>query len=450
MAKKRCLIVFLLFIIPSVYALYEEVAVSGWVNSSNTLTTKDNRTFTIQLAPGNLRIIVNMPNSDSLTVKNGSCEVIGFYDVCFLDSAFAYHDYEEDRDYYKAKVSIYDIIANLEMTRTISAANLLINEEAIIGISIINSGDREATNVKFTDKFPPPFVITSVSGCLAYGDEIGWDGSLNKLQEKKCSYTIKSIAAVNYTSKANISYFNGKETKYEYSDSKFFNIPDHQLNVKADLSANNAEINEKVRLDVKIQNNHSRYPIRVENFYIDIPIGLKILNTPALFEREYNKFKWRKTLEPLEEKESSIELNVEEKKKYVINVHAEYIINNVRNSIDKFLILNEPSLEVKKTNTTLPSEKNITSGLNESAIINDSNDLTNLTNNTNISSTATENISTMLPEAEAKEEQESIIPEKEGKIETIKKINSNMKKFFRPRSGFSMEGKRNNFFISIV
>ncbi len=389
MQKKRYLALFLLFAIPYVYGLCEERAVEGWVNSTSNITAKDNRSFNIIIASDAARILANLPTGNSVTVKNGECEILDFYDICFAGVNASYHDYEEDRDYYKAKVVIYDLPACINLSRTIDRTDLLINEGANVNVVIFNSGEREATDVMITDRFPSPFVITAVSGCEIERDKVIWRGSLDRYGEKKCSYTVKPAAKTNYTSKLNLSYYNGKKTKYMYSDSQSFKIPDYELKIAANLSAQRASVNDQLTFYIKIQNNHSSYPIRIENFYIDIPIGLKIMNVPVLLEREYNKFRWQKTLEPSAEVESTIELKVEEEEYYAIKIHAEFLTNNVRKSFDKLLKINEPLVP---EDITIPIEEDIPIEANESAVINQS--VVDLINVTNSSEVVIENLST--------------------------------------------------------
>ena len=78
----------------------------------------------------------------------------------------------------------------------------------------------------------------------------------------------------------------------------------------------------------------------MENFYVDVPVELEVLNVPSELTREYNKFKWYGTLDPLEEKESKIEFKVKSTKEHIVKVRAEYIINNLRKTLGKTLKLN--------------------------------------------------------------------------------------------------------------
>lgn len=419
MQKKRYLALLFLFVIPSVYPLCEEIAAQGWVNSTENITAKDNRSFGIIVSSDTTRIIADLPTGNSLSIKSGECDIMDFYDICFSSVNVSYHSYEEDRDYYKAKVVIYDLPACINLSRTVDKTDLLMNEEANFEVSILNSGEREATNIRLTDKFPSPFGITAVSGCKVYGDEVVWEGSLGKLQEKRCSYTIKPIAKANYSSKLSLAYFNGKENKKAYSDSVYFNIPDHQLHITAKLSADIAKLGDKVTLSVKIQNNNSDHPIRVENFYIDIPIGLEILNVPLVLEREYNTFRWQKTLEPSGEAGSVIELKAKKEEYHKIKIHADYIINSIRNTIDEYLALNEPLFAIKEENAAAPVKENIIDDLDEDDITNES---IGLANETGAGDTGTENITTASPEIETQDEEETIISEKEEKEPIIKSI----------------------------
>ncbi len=340
MMEKRCfLVVFLFFLLASgAFAVEDdEKEIYSGSAASGEVITADGGNFVVSFGGDPAKISVKLPSGYGVVVDKGVCEAEGYYDVCFDSSSFWYHNYTTDRDFYKATIKIYEILALTTLTRTIEKTSFLIDEETKIDVVMENTGRRTATDVAFKDEFPASFAITSVEGCKLEGNVVSWEGSINMNGKKECSYVIKALEAVTYISKASLDYNDGS-TLRDITDSKTITVPTYRLSVASSLE-DTVEVGSDIDMAIELENLHNSYDIQVVNFYVDVPVKLDVVDKAKLFTQEYNKYKWSGTLAPLEKNNFYLKLKGTSAGEYKIEEYAEYIINNIRKKIQKEIVV---------------------------------------------------------------------------------------------------------------
>jgi len=345
MKKKEVLyIIFILLLIPSVYAINRELIYSDYVYPGQSLNVS-NEIFTFSLSSSNDQLSVTLPSGSGFILGINTSKIKDDYDIYFTGTSFWYHNYTLDKDFYKAYVKIYNVLPNtakLELTRTFEGTELLINEQTEIEVIIKNIGDIKATNIIYTDSFPKTFEITEISeGLIEYtssASAIKWTGNLLVGNEEKLSYKIKALEKAEFESKASLSYNNGTGTVEIYSDAETITVLDYQLNVSMDLDKDKIEIGEESNLNINLTNINNENDIRAE-LSITIPQGLRIVSHKYL-DKDSRKLSWKDTLSPGESKSFNIRLEGVSKKIFTLKPEIIFTINDITKNIEKNLNLN--------------------------------------------------------------------------------------------------------------
>ncbi|MBS3097211.1 hypothetical protein J4209_00280 [Candidatus Woesearchaeota archaeon] len=339
MAKKRCLLViFLLFCIAPIINATEEVTLfNDWVYAGQNITVGD-KAFSFGFGTDPQKIAVSLPSGTGVIADKGSCQINEDYDVCFTDSKIGYHNYTLDKDIYQASVKISQLIAKLEFTRTIGNTNFLIQEGTKITTTFKNVGSKEASDISFTDSFPASLPITDISGCILEGNSAVFRGSLGINRKKECIYEIKAVNWTTYESKAALSYDNGFELM-QLSDSEKIAVPPNQFEITDNMTKEFIEAGEEADISFILKNLNSDYKIIIGTLYLEIPLGIKVLNYPGILKKDYEAYKWDGELAPLESKTLSFRLKGKTAGSYKIKEYSEFIINNNRNIIDDYKII---------------------------------------------------------------------------------------------------------------
>jgi len=332
MKKKRLFLVIILFLLPSVSALYQKELYSGTVYPGQNVNIS-NKTFTFNLGSITDKINVVTP-SGGIIVKQGACEVKDFFNICFEGTEFWYQNYTLDKMYYKAKVSVSEILPKIELTRTIENKDLTIGEETNIDVIFKNAGDRDADDIIYKDDFPPEFIIASVTNCRSEGNGIRWNGALTTSLEKRCSYKIRAINKITFSSAAMLQYSYGEKTESVNSTIDKIKVSDYQLNISTYLADDDLSVGEETNFTITLKNNNPEKNIQIENFEISMPIGIKVPYVVYGMKQDFNKFRWKGTLT---QEDSSVsfffELKAEQPKDYSLITNAAFLLNNIRGEI---------------------------------------------------------------------------------------------------------------------
>ncbi|MCX6710409.1 MAG: hypothetical protein NTV63_05690 [Candidatus Woesearchaeota archaeon] len=195
----------------SFFAVGETAIASRSFYSGDTFTSA-NIAFQINLGSWLDRVIISS-GKDFLNIQNNTCAVLNSTKFCLRDIVL-----DSTTRKYKANLEIYSVNAEIKIRRTISKSELLIGEEASIGVKIENKGGWSATKVLFIDEIPKEFEIRTTNGTSLKGNIIIWEGILNNATSESFSYMIRAVEKGESSFRANLSYFDGMNERAVLSE----------------------------------------------------------------------------------------------------------------------------------------------------------------------------------------------------------------------------------------
>ncbi len=325
--RAALIFIFTFLLIRSVSAEYKEEIFDDWVYDESNFSA-GGKEFYITIN-ARLNLVSVKRGEDKAIVTMAECrDAFGFY-FCFNDKQIWYHD-SLDRDYYKARIKVYEYLGKLAINRTFSSTDLLINERARVDLIIENVGSLPTTNIEFSDPYTEDFLIINNENCLISGPGIKWRGNIDIGSKIKCSYDIIPLKKLNYKSQANARYHNGKEAVTDSSKIVDLDVPDYRLNITTSVDKNRIEMEEDTTLYINFTNLHESKGLNVLNFRVSIPIGLEVPRKGSLFNKmeDYISMTGIPFLAGTS-KESYIEFRGKRTGRHPVTAEVRYEINNV-------------------------------------------------------------------------------------------------------------------------
>jgi len=167
----------------------------------------------------------------TLDVPLGQCRSKDPFEICFDETRLT-KDGEVVPDTINDPLAVTEMYirvdsepAIIEFTRTIAKTDLVIGEETKVEVIMENLGMMDATEVEFEDDFPDDFKVSEVSGCTLDDNEVTWNGIIRMGAEIKCEYTLTGIDSKSFSSRAELSYYNGMDDEKE-TDSQGLEVKD--------------------------------------------------------------------------------------------------------------------------------------------------------------------------------------------------------------------------------
>ena len=319
-------IVFLLILIPNVYSIYEEEVYSGTVEDGDVIEVEGSL-FEFRIDSVGNKVYIEI-DASALIVASGECEIENKWDICIGNINFSYRNYTEWYDIYKAVINIYQIKSTVSITSTIEKNKLLIDEETTAELTIENTADIAAEDVKATINIPSSIFVTETEGCKKTFDSVIFNADVNPRQVRKCIYKLKGLTADNFGLTANVTYFDGVEQKSATSDTLNVKIYNHSLKISSELNNKSKfDIREKFNLTIDIENINDQYDLYISTFNIKIPEKLLVVKRPGDTTGTNRIITWSGTLAPNENKNFTIELQTGVTGKYSILTEASYKIS---------------------------------------------------------------------------------------------------------------------------
>jgi len=204
----------------------------------------------------------------------------------------------------------------------------LIDEETTAELTIENTADIAAEDVKATINIPSSIFVTETEGCKKTFDSVIFNADVNPRQVRKCIYKLKGLTADNFGLTANVTYFDGVEQKSATSDTLNVKIYNHSLKISSELNNKSKfDIREKFNLTIDIENINDQYDLYISTFNIKIPEKLLVVKRPGDTTGTNRIITWSGTLAPNENKNFTIELQTGVTGKYSILTEASYKIS---------------------------------------------------------------------------------------------------------------------------
>ncbi len=257
---------------------------SGYYYSGDTLTI-DRQIITVYLSSKN-GIVAEYGNS-IMFVSNNSCQSSDYFKLCLDNIQF---DYTARKD--KMTLRAFSNGPVITMTRTASKSELALGEEALVSVSISNSGGI-ARNGTFRDDFPEGFEVYDADGASIVGNSVVWNGEIGTSGEKELNYRIKPKIILKETLKSSFKYFDGYAMQSVYSSATTFNV-NHFLGMEVKLGHASVYVSQPNNLTINFTNRGNE--TANITLVLSFPSGYQVTAPHSVVNIGNNSFRWSDTL----------------------------------------------------------------------------------------------------------------------------------------------------------
>ena len=324
--------VFLFILMISAYAIYEGSVYSGTVKHGEIIEIS-NTNFQFRIDSVSSKVVVDI-DSSGMIIENGECRIKDNFDVCIKNISFSHRNLTTYIDIYQAKVEIYRIKSNVDVTHTIDKSSILIDEEATAELSVENTADIAAKDFIATIQIPNSIMATDSEGCKKSPGSIVFREDVQPRQIKKCTYKVKGISGDEFELTANASYFDGVDTVSADSDPVSVKVYNHSFKISSELNKSRFGIDEIFNITLNTENINDQYELAVTAFNIKIPDNILIIKKPRDVTRNNQVLSWSGNLIPKEKKSFVAELQAKRTGNYTVAAEASYKISKFLRSTD--------------------------------------------------------------------------------------------------------------------
>ncbi|MBR9690928.1 DUF11 domain-containing protein, partial [Candidatus Woesearchaeota archaeon] len=197
-----------LFLTPAAFGIEEKF--SDWVYAGDSLVI-DEQSFSFKLSTSSMSVA---HNDDLYIIGLGKCNGGELVKICLNDT-----NWDSLTDETSARISISFYKPVISITRTTKTPTVDVGEKINFDIDVLNTGDLDAKNVKYTDSFPKEIFIEKVSGACEKGENnsIISTGTLKRGNKISCTYIVIPKDVVDIKLKAQVDYFDGFKDEKTYS-----------------------------------------------------------------------------------------------------------------------------------------------------------------------------------------------------------------------------------------
>lgn len=196
------------FLAPNSFAADEFIREQWFFNGDSFIA--NNKAFIMHMDDNS--IIYISSDGESAGIPYASCSRLNSTKICYNMSVF-----DVDQRAMKAKLLIFSVAPKITVTRQISKSFVYVDEEAVVSVSVSNTGGTAAT-VDYFDEFPDSVQLLYASGCVISNNTIRWSGMVGKDSADTFSFTIKPKDELYRTIKASAVYYDGQDIKTAYSN----------------------------------------------------------------------------------------------------------------------------------------------------------------------------------------------------------------------------------------
>ncbi len=297
--KKEVFLVLFLSLIP---AAIGEILLDGEVNNMETFKVGEHY-FYVEYVESTTSLVFKIDGMGGI-MEMGECEIEGNIRYCY-----------ESVSYPKIQVLIESLEPDISIERSFSTTTPYLNEQVTVTVILKNSGDRGATNVKYTDPYP--------SGLRVYADKNTkvWEGKLNVGEEETFKYPIKAEDIVSYDSIATLTYNFEGEVKTKKSSSVNIEVQ-KPFSISHEISTEAADKNEVVDYNLTINNQHDSDRLEIKKLEIIIPSQAELVKASSDLGKQGEKLIFEGTIEKKESKEFTVRLKSSRVGKFKIRTLA--------------------------------------------------------------------------------------------------------------------------------
>ncbi|HII71822.1 TPA: hypothetical protein HA265_03650, partial [Candidatus Woesearchaeota archaeon] len=290
-ASQKILLIFLVLTISAPLALAESSIFHDDIISGHSIDIDDDYTFIITLNKYANKVFVNGGDIYQ-SIPITECKTLGeIYRVCFYNVTW-----DETEEELYAEVEIFRKSPTISVTKTINQTELYIGQEAIVTLTIKNTGDN-AEKVTLLDDYSKEIKIIELDGpgCFVHENTVSWSGHLDTDREKTCTFHIYATEEVHKKFAAKVRYWTGLKWETEYTASisidvepvvvleysvvrEDFEVEGREFDFDDTIAS--ADIGEEPRIIIRLTNN---YHEDVDaNLQITLPEGVDYLQTSSL------------------------------------------------------------------------------------------------------------------------------------------------------------------------
>jgi len=288
-------------------------------------------------------LVVNLPTQETLIVDNKSCSSKGIYTICLNETASIYFDIDLQEDMANGSIHIYKMMDNpaiVDIDRTISPVDVLIEEKIKLGIKLRNVGEETATNLHYEELIPNELKITTSDGCMITQEgqdfsKIFWDGELRKDELHKCSISLTPIGPIIYDSFGSISYYDGFKTIETDTYERSINVSEYKLKITTESNKKSYELEDIIIIDITLENIDDNNDIIINELKVDPSPGLLTYGSTDPFTERNNELTWDGKISSNDSKEFSFSLESRVERKYIFPIIVTYTIEGIRKTIEQ-------------------------------------------------------------------------------------------------------------------
>ncbi|MBI2134426.1 hypothetical protein HYU09_00405 [Candidatus Woesearchaeota archaeon] len=339
MGKRGIIFLFsMLIIAPNAFSIYEEILFSDTVEDGDAVNISG-KEFAFKIDPQSSKVYIEIDIS-GVIVESGECKIKDRFDICVNNVSFSYRNYDPWYDVYKAEVEVYQIKSKLDIAHTIEKENILIDEEVTGVLSFENTADVPVQNVTATMPIPPNLLFTEIEGCKQIGGVILFDHDVSPRQTRTCTYKAKSISPGNYELVANVSYFDGVETKTAVSGAIEGKVYNYSLAISYSTNKSRFDIGENFNMSIILENINDEHELSVTALSIKVPEKILVIKKPKEAAGNSRLLSWSGTLTPKEKKSLDFELKGLITGKYELYADGSYKISKFLREVHKSQTIN--------------------------------------------------------------------------------------------------------------
>ncbi len=290
--KPFIFLIFLFFLIPLVYSAGEKVIFDTDLKTGDH-TAVDGTNFSVVINEHTNKTFVSVDGYNFI-IKTGKCAMEGDIVACVADM-WETEDFNQDMFKWEHAIrfNMSRKIPDVTLTADYTKTQLLIGERSNVNIIWGNQGDKPATGMRLSYKYPGFIKIISVEGCEEKNGVVSWAGTLEPLAENICQLKIAATSVGEANAVAELTYNDGFSTR-KSEVKKTLKGKGYVVDVKAELFGENFSVGDTTTLNLSFK------PLTmIKSFYygVTFPDGVEILDEPNFFRIIEGKYVYDTTID---------------------------------------------------------------------------------------------------------------------------------------------------------
>jgi uncharacterized repeat protein (TIGR01451 family) len=215
------------------------------------------------------------------TLQLDDCTVFEDIRVCFEDI--------EDGDDRRAWLEIFRIEPTLKIIRTFDKTRFFIGEDALVSVTIENTGLEDAENIQYEDVFPEGIeIVDTDSPAYDVNNTVFWEGDLASGQKRSFDFEIQAVKEINVYQRAELKH-NGESQfskRIRLRSKSCFEFVSY-------LNVTNTSIGNKIGFDLTLYNRYNEEDEDIDiDLTLELPQGLDVTG----IDKVGPVYKWITTL----------------------------------------------------------------------------------------------------------------------------------------------------------